>query len=80
MWNITGYDWHATSAEFIEQKVSPKVRGGDVVLLHDGGHKTFGADRSKTVAAVDRLLARYNGKYEFRTIPEMMKLSPRHPA
>ena len=38
MWNITGYDWKAASPEYIERKISPKIRGGDVILLHDGGH------------------------------------------
>ena len=49
MWNVTGYDWNAPSAEYIERKVTGKVRGGDVILLHDGGHRGFGADRSQTV-------------------------------
>jgi peptidoglycan-N-acetylglucosamine deacetylase len=73
MWNITGYDWKAPSAEFIERKVSPKIHGGDVILLHDGGHAAFGTDRSATVTAVDRLLTRYTAEgYEFVTIPKMM--------
>jgi peptidoglycan/xylan/chitin deacetylase (PgdA/CDA1 family) len=73
MWNITGYDWKATSPEYIEGKISPKIRGGDVILLHDGGHVSFGADRSATVAAVDRILARYLAEgYHFVTVPEMM--------
>ena len=74
MWSVTGYDWNAPSARFIEQKVSAKIRGGDVVLLHDGSHAAFGADRSKTVQATDRLIAKYkNEGYEFVTIPEMMR-------
>jgi peptidoglycan-N-acetylglucosamine deacetylase len=77
MWNITGYDWNPTSAEFIQRKVFPNIRGGDVVLLHDGGHKAFGTDRSKTVEVVDALLTRYKGLYEFTTIPEMMKIPAR---
>jgi peptidoglycan-N-acetylglucosamine deacetylase len=72
MWNITGYDWNAPSVEFLEQKVFSKLRGGDVILLHDGRHKAFGADRSKTVELVDRLLTRYKDQYEFTTIPQMM--------
>jgi len=73
MWNITGYDWSARSAEFIQQQVAPKLRGGDVVLLHDGGHKAFGTDRSKTVEAVDRILEEYRDRYDFVSIPEMMR-------
>jgi peptidoglycan/xylan/chitin deacetylase (PgdA/CDA1 family) len=74
MWNVTGYDWNAPSAEHIERKVSSQVRGGDVVLLHDGGHREFGADRSYTIIAADRLISRYKSEgYEFVTIPEMMR-------
>jgi peptidoglycan/xylan/chitin deacetylase (PgdA/CDA1 family) len=58
--------------EPIERKVTGKVRGGNVILLHDGGHRAFGADRSYTVTATDRLIARYKSEgYEFVTIPEM---------
>jgi peptidoglycan-N-acetylglucosamine deacetylase len=74
MWNVTGYDWNATSAEQIERKVVSQVRGGNVILLHDGGHREFGADRSYTVTATDRLISRYKSEgYEFVTIPEMMR-------
>lgn len=73
MWNVTGYDWNAPPAAEIEAKVTRRMRGGDVILLHDGGHKQ-GADRSQTVIAVDRLIMRYKSEgYEFVTIPEMMK-------
>jgi len=74
MWNVTGYDWNAPSVEYIEQKVASKIRGGNVVLLHDGGHAAFGADRSKTVEAVDRILTRYKSEgCDFVSIPHMMK-------
>ncbi|HEX7895147.1 MAG TPA: polysaccharide deacetylase family protein [Terriglobales bacterium] len=78
MWSVTGFDWEAPPAEYIEKKVTARIRGGDVVLLHDGGHKAFGADRSNTVKAVDALIARYKSEgYEFVSIPEMMDLSRR---
>ena len=74
MWNVTGYDWNASSAEQIERKVTSRVRGGNVILLHDGGHLEFGADRSYTVTATDRLISRYKAEgYEFVTIPQMMR-------
>jgi peptidoglycan/xylan/chitin deacetylase (PgdA/CDA1 family) len=75
MWSATGYDWNAPSAEYIQGKVIARIRGGDVVLLHDGGHLRFGTDRSNTVKAVDALLTRYKAQdYEFVTIPEMQRL------
>lgn len=73
MWNVTGFDWNATSVEYIENKVTSKVRGGNVILLHDGSHRSFGYDRSRSVIATDRLIARYKAEgFEFVTVPEMM--------
>lgn len=78
MWSVTGFDWNAPPAAVIEKKVSRQVRGGgDVILLHDGGHKEMGADRSQTLQATDNLLKRYRDEgYEFVTIPEMMAKTP----
>jgi peptidoglycan/xylan/chitin deacetylase (PgdA/CDA1 family) len=74
MWNVTGYDWNAPRVEVIERKVVRQLRGGDVILLHDGGHRGMGADRSQTVLATDRLIERYKGLgYEFVTVTEMMQ-------
>ena len=73
MWNVTGYDWNAPPAAAIERKVASHIRGGNVVLLHDGGHKQLGSDRSQTVIATDHLLTRYKSEgFEFVTIPKMM--------
>ncbi|MBZ5687886.1 MAG: polysaccharide deacetylase family protein [Acidobacteriia bacterium] len=74
MWNVTGYDWSPPPAMVIEKKVSRQIRGGDVILLHDGGHKQMGADRSQTVLATDHLITRYKSEgYGFRTILEMLE-------
>jgi peptidoglycan/xylan/chitin deacetylase (PgdA/CDA1 family) len=73
MWNVTGWDWKGNPSEYVERKVSGQIRGGDVILLHDGSHAAFGADRSQTVIATDRLIARYKSEgYEFVTVPAMM--------
>ena len=74
MWNVTGYDWDAPPAAAIERKVAKQIRGGNVILLHDGGHKQMGADRSQTVIATDHLITRYRAEgYEFVTIPQMLE-------
>ena len=73
MWNVTGYDWNAPPFAAIEQKVAKQIRGGDVILLHDGGHQQMGADRSNTVVATDHLISRYRSAgYAFVTIPQML--------
>jgi peptidoglycan/xylan/chitin deacetylase (PgdA/CDA1 family) len=74
MWSVTGYDWNAPPAAVIERKVARQIRGGDVILLHDGGHKQMGDDRSQTVIATDQLIARYKAEgYDFATVPRMMQ-------
>ena len=74
MWNVAGRDWKGRPAEYIDRRVRRGVRGGDVILLHDGGHAAFGADRSQTVIATDRLIARFKSEgYEFLTVPDMME-------
>lgn len=76
MWSVTGYDWNAPPAAAIERHVTKQIRGGDVILLHDGGHKQMGADRSQTVIATDHLLTSYKSAgYEFVTVPQMMTKS-----
>jgi len=72
MWNISGRDWKGAPAAAIERNVAKQIRGGDVILLHDGGNKQMGADRSQTVIATDRLISSCKAQgYEFLTIPQM---------
>ncbi|HTD24841.1 MAG TPA: polysaccharide deacetylase family protein [Terriglobales bacterium] len=73
-WSVTCYDWKPTTADRVEQHAVRQIRGGDLILMHDGDHNHMGADRSHTVEATDRLIRRYHDQgYEFVTIPEMMK-------
>jgi peptidoglycan/xylan/chitin deacetylase (PgdA/CDA1 family) len=67
MWNITAHDWDATDSVILAARVQ---RGLQVnqrrhrstnVLLHDGGHRGFGIDRSVTLAATKILLEAWAG-------------------
>jgi peptidoglycan-N-acetylglucosamine deacetylase len=72
MWNVTGYDWNAPPAATIEQKIARQMEGGDIILLHDGSHRGFGADRAQTIIAADNLIRRYKESgYEFVTVEEL---------
>lgn len=74
LWSVSGWDWEAKSAAEIENKVIGSVEGGDVILLHDGGHRYLGVDRSFTVGAVNQLIGRCREQgFTFATVPDMMK-------
>ncbi len=73
MWTTSSNDWKIHTADGIEQRVAERVRGGDVILMHDGGHVRMGADRARTVDATDRLIRRCKDQgYEFVTVTKMM--------
>ena len=73
MWNVTSYDWQVPPAEKIVKTCVRQMRGGDVILMHDGSHRALGADRSQTMLATGMLLERYQAAgYEFVTVGEMM--------
>jgi len=80
MWSVTGYDWNAKSPGAIVDKVGRQVDSrrkpqAEVILLHDGGHLAFGADRSQTVEATRQLLERYADK-EFISISGLRNATP----
>jgi peptidoglycan/xylan/chitin deacetylase (PgdA/CDA1 family) len=66
MWSVTAYDWSAKSPETIVGHVTRQVGAGkdrgEIVLLHDGSHIAFGAERSFTVEATRRLLEKYSAE------------------
>jgi peptidoglycan/xylan/chitin deacetylase (PgdA/CDA1 family) len=73
MWRASSHDWSLASDEAIVSKVRSQVRGGEVILMHDGSHRGFGWDRSRTVAAADELIRRYQGEgVEFLSVSEML--------
>ena len=75
MWSVTAYDWSAKTAEAIVTKATSQIASrrqpqGEIILLHDGGHLAFGADRSHTVEATRQLLQQYESK-RFVTISDL---------
>ncbi len=74
MWNVTSWDWKMSPAEKIVRTCRRQIRGGDILLMHDGSHVAMGADRSQTVLATERLIeCNKQEGYEFVTVPEMAR-------
>jgi peptidoglycan/xylan/chitin deacetylase (PgdA/CDA1 family) len=77
MWRVTCFDWSAKSHTEILKHARRQIAGGEVVLLHDGGHLRMGEDRSHTVRATDELIGEYKDRgFLFTTVPEMMQMRP----
>jgi peptidoglycan/xylan/chitin deacetylase (PgdA/CDA1 family) len=75
-WSVTLWDWSkGVTTEKIMHKAEKQIRGGDVVLLHDGCDVGMGWDRSHSVEAADLILTRWKEQegFEFVTVPEMIE-------
>lgn len=67
MWSMTSYDWRAKSSQYIldhvqRQAGSRRTPQAEVILMHDGSHTGFGADRTHTIDATRRLLEKYSAE------------------
>jgi peptidoglycan/xylan/chitin deacetylase (PgdA/CDA1 family) len=74
-WSVTLWDWSkGVTVEKIMRRADRQIRGGDVILLHDGCDVAMGYDRSASVEATRRILDRWQGDgMRFVTIPELME-------
>jgi hypothetical protein len=74
MWNAMTSDWRERSPDRISQRLMRKVdaqhrRGFAAnIVLHDGGHLALNTDRGPSVAAAEKLLARYAQTHKFVTV------------
>jgi peptidoglycan/xylan/chitin deacetylase (PgdA/CDA1 family) len=89
MWTLIPGDWRAESAEWLiarmqpigdHAKKAPPVMGvaaagkGDILCLHDGGHRELNADRTRTLAALEHWLPRWRDLgLEFVTMDEAVR-------
>lgn len=58
MWSVMGRDWTRRGQRRLVERLG-RASGGDIVVLHDGDHRTLGADRSETVRALEYWLPRW---------------------
>ena len=73
LWNVTCYDWKPTTCDRILAHVQRQMRGGDVILMHDGGYFKMGADRGHSVEASEFIVRKYKDEgCRFATVSQMM--------
>jgi peptidoglycan/xylan/chitin deacetylase (PgdA/CDA1 family) len=57
-WSVMGRDWSARGMRDLRQTLQ-RVRGGDIVVLHDGYHGRLGVDRTATLDGLAYWLPRW---------------------
>jgi peptidoglycan/xylan/chitin deacetylase (PgdA/CDA1 family) len=74
MWNAMTSDWAERSpdriAERLIRKIDARHRSGRAanIVMHDGGHLALNTDRGPSIAAAEKLLARYGSTHKFVTV------------
>ena len=61
MWSKSPRDWTAQPVAELIRRLQA-VRGGDIVLLHDGAHGALGGDRRNTLQALEYWLPRWKAQ------------------
>jgi peptidoglycan/xylan/chitin deacetylase (PgdA/CDA1 family) len=91
MWTLIPGDWQEKPAEWLIPRMQPiadraqrslatrskaaAAGTGDVLCLHDGGHRELNVDRSRTLAALEHWLPRWRDLgLEFVTIGEAVSI------
>jgi len=68
MWSVIAWDWKPQPAARLIARLRG-VRGGDILVLHDGDHRFLGGDRELTLGALEYWLPRWrDAGLEFVTI------------
>jgi peptidoglycan/xylan/chitin deacetylase (PgdA/CDA1 family) len=71
MWSVKAHDWSARNPDQIINRLR-RLRGGDIVLLHDGDHRTLEGDRRHMLAALEYWLPRWkDAGLRFKTLDDL---------
>ena len=78
--NVHAEDWLDHDADWMTAQVEKKIRPGSILILHDqiyrnvlpDGHE----DRSQMLRALDRILTRLKNRFDFITVPELLRHGP----
>ncbi len=74
--NVEVEDWRNPSAGRMADRMAARIKPGSIMVLHDAIYRaSMGAlaDRTALLEAVDDLLDRLDGRFEFVTLPELLR-------
>lgn len=73
LWSVTGWDWRPQETAASIAARGERAQGGDIVLLHDGNHRTPAGDRFRSLAATEIILDTLRDRgFEFVTVPGLV--------
>lgn len=76
-WNVVAEDWIDRTSEWMCERLERGIRPGSIVLLHDSIFRSImdnpQYNRESLLHAIDMLLKRLAGKFQFITVPELLQ-------
>lgn len=75
-WNVCVPDWEGHDGTWLADFALGRITPGSIVLMHDGMVDFLdgaGSDRQPSLDAVERILAALHLRYEFVTVPELLR-------
>ncbi len=75
-WSLSAEDWQDHDGQWIAERLMREITPGCIVLFHDRLFKALNKhyfDRGPTLKALRLLLAALTNRYQFITIPELLK-------
>jgi peptidoglycan-N-acetylglucosamine deacetylase len=70
MWSVSSVDWRFRAARIVD-RVCRRAKAGSIILLHDGVPQKEGGERRATAEALEKILQKLQGRYQFVAISEM---------
>ena len=69
-WMLWDWNWYRQrTADNVVQRIGPRVRAGDIIVMHDGDEKAPRKDQRQTVDAAARLIPALRARgFSFATV------------
>ncbi|MCB1757977.1 MAG: polysaccharide deacetylase family protein [Gammaproteobacteria bacterium] len=75
MWSALAQDWLDHDADYLIERLENGLSPGAILLLHDNLYDLLDdryLDRQPSIDAVEHVLKKHSGEYEFVTVPQLL--------